>query len=326
MVQLLATTRRSSGGGDSPSWSLVLELMPGGSLRDHLEAAGGAPMPPARLLAVAVDLASALVHLHSLERPILVRAPAAKRSHQSHQQQQHGETNKTLSLISKHLDVKSGNILLDSPPPSSSCSSSSPFHRALLCDFGLSRRLRHRHAAVYLSGARVGTPAWMAPEVMAAWDPGSSRQVGLTADVYGAGTVLWEMASGERPYEGLSAKQVCDSILLGCLPPLSPDFDSGAPGLCQLIRRCWREEPAERPDAEEVLATLDNMRRKAEVEAATSRPKPPTKRKQQQRLFRSTSLFAMPSPPPAIRPPVAPHGKPVPPERLTEKALQAINI
>ena len=61
---------------------------------------------------------------------------------------------KLFVIIFQHLDVKSGNVLLDL----SRC-------RALLCDFGLSRRLRGREDEIALGGVK-GTPAWMPPEVI----------------------------------------------------------------------------------------------------------------------------------------------------------------
>ncbi len=73
VVQLLATCEDEDESASSGRRrSLVLELMGGGSLRGHLDDATG-PMEATHLIAVAADLAAALVHLHSLERPVLVR-------------------------------------------------------------------------------------------------------------------------------------------------------------------------------------------------------------------------------------------------------------
>ncbi len=48
----------------------------------------------------------------------------------------------------------------------------------------------------------------MPPEaVSGAASPGEAA-VGTKADVYGLGMVAWEMASGERPFEGLTLEEV----------------------------------------------------------------------------------------------------------------------
>ena len=49
----------------------MLERLNGGSLRDHLESTR-LGVEARQLLALAADVAAALVHLHSLDRPILV--------------------------------------------------------------------------------------------------------------------------------------------------------------------------------------------------------------------------------------------------------------
>ena len=73
-----------------------------------------------------------------------------------------------------HRDVKPANVLL------------TPAGEAKVTDFGL----------VGAAGARVGTPAYMAPEVWA--DPG---QATASADAYAFGVLLYELLTGRRPFE-----------------------------------------------------------------------------------------------------------------------------
>ena len=54
---------------------------------------------------------------------------------------------------------------------------------------------------IYLSGLK-GTPAWMAPEVLA------GESVSTFTDIYGLGMILWEMTSAEKPFEGKTVKEV----------------------------------------------------------------------------------------------------------------------
>ncbi len=110
---------------------------------------------------------------------------------------------------------------------------------------------------------------------------------------------------------------MCDSILLGSFPD-PDDLELELPGLSDLIRRCWREEPDSRPDSGELLASVERMKRE---NPGPTKPETSVKpSKAWSRLRRSVSLAAMPSPP-ASRAPVM-HGRPSPPEQFAEEALQ----
>ena len=81
-----------------------------------------------------------------------------------------------------HRDVKPNNILLDQAG------------RALLTDFGIARAVVD--PALTQTGALIGTPAYMAPELIA------GRPFDQRADVYALGLVLYEMATGRPPFHG----------------------------------------------------------------------------------------------------------------------------
>ncbi|MGZ6388863.1 MAG: serine/threonine-protein kinase [Ktedonobacterales bacterium] len=99
-----------------------------------------------------------------------------------------------------HRDVKPENILLnDAGMP-------------LLSDFGIAREvevLRDPTAARTLatSGMPVGTPAYMAPELLRA--SAADHRV----DVYSLGIVLYEMLTGRLPYDGVTAFDVAAKVL-----------------------------------------------------------------------------------------------------------------
>ncbi|MGV8025603.1 MAG: serine/threonine protein kinase [Anaerolineaceae bacterium] len=80
-----------------------------------------------------------------------------------------------------HCDIKSGNILIDASG------------KAYLTDFGIARGMD----AATSTMVGVGTPAYMAPELIKGEDPTPQT------DIYALGIVLYEMLTGgERPFTG----------------------------------------------------------------------------------------------------------------------------
>ena len=73
-----------------------------------------------------------------------------------------------------HRDLKSGNVLYD------------PQLNVKLCDFAFSKVKELEAEAAFES--TVGTPAWMAPEVL------RGREYTMSADCFSYGVILWELA------------------------------------------------------------------------------------------------------------------------------------
>lgn len=61
-----------------------------------------------------------------------------------------------------------------------------------MCDFGLSRIKSKK------TKSAVGTPHWMAPEIMRG-EPYIDK-----SDVYSFGMILWEIITGKVPYENMT--------------------------------------------------------------------------------------------------------------------------
>jgi tRNA A-37 threonylcarbamoyl transferase component Bud32 len=80
-----------------------------------------------------------------------------------------------------HRDVKPGNILLDAKGS------------AHVSDFGISRDLRLRDSDITVTGAIVGTPAYMSPEQLA------GDRLDPRSDIYSLGVVFFEMLTREKP-------------------------------------------------------------------------------------------------------------------------------
>lgn len=83
-----------------------------------------------------------------------------------------------------HRDIKPANIMLDKESG-----------RALLTDFGIVKLVGGQTMGYTATGALIGTPAYMSPE-QALGQSGDER-----ADIYSLGVLLFQMMTGQLPYE-----------------------------------------------------------------------------------------------------------------------------
>ena len=94
----------------------------------------------------------------------------------------------------------------------------------------------------------------------------------MKADVYSFGVMLWEMVSGEVPYDGMKLQDVCGSICRGEHPAPRPDFDARLPGICALMERCWELRPSARPDCGQLMAELAEIQDVLDLRSVPSPP------------------------------------------------------
>jgi TolB-like protein len=149
-----------------------------------------------------------------------------------------------------HRDFKSGNVMI------------TPEGRAKVLDFGLAARVSENElteATTYsvdsleLSGKIAGTLAYMAPEQLKG-QPADAR-----SDIWALGIVLYEMASGVRPFQGNTGFELSSAILSTTPEPLPPGPGSALPTQLQMVvDRCLEKDPARRyQSAGEVRAALE---------------------------------------------------------------------
>ena len=137
-----------------------------------------------------------------------------------------------------HRDLKSHNLLVNAE------------WRVKVCDFGLSRNVVEGDN----SYTACGTPSWSAPEVL------TNSSYGKPADVYSFAIVVWECATRDDPYKGMSPFAIVFAVGNGGLRPKVPlPRTSTEKVLFQLMTRAWAANPRKRPPFREILATLETL-------------------------------------------------------------------
>jgi serine/threonine protein kinase len=77
------------------------------------------------------------------------------------------------------------------------------------------------------------------------------------ADSYSFGVILWEIETGQVPFEGYDDKGIKNLIVIEKMRLKIPKYSET--NLAKLIRRCWSENPVHRPDFKEILSMLDKV-------------------------------------------------------------------
>jgi tRNA A-37 threonylcarbamoyl transferase component Bud32/predicted hydrocarbon binding protein len=137
-----------------------------------------------------------------------------------------------------HRDIKPENIFLEGSNK-----------RVKIIDFGLASDHCDDNMRLTVDGAIVGTPAYMAPERMSNKDVIDSK-----ADIFGLGVLLYEMLSGEFPFEGTSIVSMLASISQGNPQPLSERLPELPTDVATLVMQMIAREKAGRPASCEAIA------------------------------------------------------------------------
>ena len=131
--------------------------------------------------------------------------------------------------------------------------------RVKVLDFGLAKDVRadrssdatQTFAGQTAMGVVMGTPAYMSPEQVA------GRVLDHRTDIFSLGVILYEMASGRRPFEGASSAELASAILRDTPRPLSELRADLPEELGLLIQSCLEKDPQDRfPSARDVRDAL----------------------------------------------------------------------
>jgi TolB-like protein/Tfp pilus assembly protein PilF len=209
---------------------LTMELVEGESL-DHVIPPGGLPL--AKVFDIAIPLADALSTAH--EKGIV------------------------------HRDLKPANIMI------------SEENRIKVLDFGLAKLVEDpetsglemtaiptQETELTAEGMVMGTAPYMSPEQV------EGRVMDHRSDIFSLGIVLYEMATGRRPFAGESSAAMVSSILRDT-PPTVTEINENLPRhLARIIQHCLEKDPEARyQSAKDVRNELKSLRREVDSGAAT---------------------------------------------------------
>jgi len=141
-----------------------------------------------------------------------------------------------------HRDIKPENVLLD------------PAGNLRLMDFGLARPVERLEPGQTQEGWLVGTPHYLAPEQI------RGEEADRRADVYACGVVLYELFTGELPFEGGTSIEILNRHLNEPPAPPSTYWPEIPPALESLLLDCLAKDRADRPaDAGDLLERLGRI-------------------------------------------------------------------
>jgi len=141
-----------------------------------------------------------------------------------------------------HRDLKSSNVMIDREG------------NARIMDFGIARSLKKKGDTGV--GVLIGTPEYMAPEQV------ETSEVDHRADIYSLGIILFEMLTGEVPFQGETPVSIA-LLHRKAQPPSPRSFNPETPEeLCSLIFKCLEKDNEKRfQSAKETFETLKKIER-----------------------------------------------------------------
>ena len=150
-----------------------------------------------------------------------------------------------------HRDIKPANIM------------DTTSGQAVLMDFGLAQ-LASAASKLSREGTRVGTSSYMSPEQT------TGEKLDHRTDIWALGVVLYEMATGQTPFQGHYEQAILYSILHEEPPAITALRTEIAPELERIVNKCLAKKAQERyQTVSDLLADLSALKRSTESGAGT---------------------------------------------------------
>jgi tetratricopeptide (TPR) repeat protein len=223
-------------GEDGETLYIVMELLQGKPLREHLR---GAALPLGDLLRIAVPIARALAHAHA-----------------------QGIVHRDLKPENVMITPDGGVKLLDfglAKPLRTPGSDGDPEGKSVRETIS---------AELTREGSFAGTVAYMSPELA------QGRPVDVRSDQFSFGILLYEMAAGTRPFRGETWASTLAKILEMEPAPLRSLRPDAPADLEAIVHRCLRKDPAARyGDTRELAAAIQDL--PVSATGAAPAPAPP---------------------------------------------------
>ena len=186
-----------------------------------------------------------------------------------------------------HRDLKPSNILYDEQG------------RAMIADFGIAKLMEE--SGLTHTRESLGTPEYMAPE--------QSREaalVGPAADIYALGVIIFELLTGQTPYQGPTVIDIIEKHKYSPIPSPRSLVPNLAPAFDDFFQRALAKNPDERIQSADELISLLEL-------AAAGEPLPFDERRPvtpQQPMYTAPGYYPQPtagagSPPPPAPPTTA---------------------
>jgi eukaryotic-like serine/threonine-protein kinase len=137
-----------------------------------------------------------------------------------------------------HRDLKPGNILLTED------------NQPLITDFGLAKALDSKNTGLSVTGQFVGTLAYMPPEQA----NGEHQLIDPRSDIYSLGATLFEMLSGQAPFEADNQIELLRKVLFTTAPAIRQINPNIPKEIETIVARCLAKDQRHRYSSAENVA------------------------------------------------------------------------
>jgi len=132
-----------------------------------------------------------------------------------------------------HRDLKPANLFVTERPDGSAL--------VKVLDFGIAKAIHEVHGTgatmLTATGTALGTPVYMSPEQVR-----DAGDVDARTDIWSLGTVLYQLLSGEPPFEADTVPSLCAKIIEERPPALHEQRGDVPEGLAAIVARCLEKD------------------------------------------------------------------------------------